>query len=363
MIGEHNGSGYPLSYLMVTTTSKISPGAKKLVLRKWLAATRDMLGIQPLFVHTDKDIGEINAAREVWPESTHRLCWWHAQKALKARLAKSDLGTNHYESQLANRYFPFIDPLFVSAGNAKAPRTVSPEQVAPEPLFLNAALRIRFVRDNEGTYTASQSQSMAVSQSQGQGGGTQGLAERGDFCENCAGGHDPHLILLCDRCNSGYHTSCLDPPLVRIPPGAWFCPQCQEGDRLLKEVGSAGYSGLSMEVGFSKKGDKRVFCPAEFRGPLLDIFNRGFNSHPSIPGTGSRSCLSAKVIYYANVKDAYDFCVKRNLREVWAYLWNSWYRPSMWKLWARSTSEDVPRLRTTMMVESQCVFHSHFEGS
>lgn len=34
-------------------------------------------------------------------------------------------------------------------------------------------------------------------------------------------------ILLCDWCDSGYHTACLRPPLMLIPDGEWFCPPCQ----------------------------------------------------------------------------------------------------------------------------------------
>lgn len=34
-------------------------------------------------------------------------------------------------------------------------------------------------------------------------------------------------ILLCDWCDSGYHTACLRPPLMIIPDGEWFCPPCQ----------------------------------------------------------------------------------------------------------------------------------------
>uniref|UniRef100_A0A3Q3DW66 Remodeling and spacing factor 1-like n=1 Tax=Hippocampus comes TaxID=109280 RepID=A0A3Q3DW66_HIPCM len=34
-------------------------------------------------------------------------------------------------------------------------------------------------------------------------------------------------ILLCDSCDSGYHTACLRPPLMIIPDGEWFCPPCQ----------------------------------------------------------------------------------------------------------------------------------------
>ncbi|KAJ7173524.1 hypothetical protein C8R46DRAFT_892769 [Mycena filopes] len=48
----------------------------------------------------------------------------------------------------------------------------------------------------------------------------------------------------------------------------------------------------------------------------------------------------------------YMFCFQRGLREVWGYFWTSWYSPKMWKLWARSTSPYLSRLRTTMNVEN-----------
>jgi hypothetical protein len=33
-------------------------------------------------------------------------------------------------------------------------------------------------------------------------------------------------MLLCDACNLGVHTYCLDPPLQEIPEGYWRCPTC-----------------------------------------------------------------------------------------------------------------------------------------
>ncbi|KAI0042580.1 hypothetical protein FA95DRAFT_1456218, partial [Auriscalpium vulgare] len=48
----------------------------------------------------------------------------------------------------------------------------------------------------------------------------------------------------------------------------------------------------------------------------------------------------------------YHFCHLRGLREVWGYLWTQWYAPNQWKLWARSTSPRISRLRTTMNVEN-----------
>ncbi|XP_048120378.1 remodeling and spacing factor 1 [Alosa alosa] len=54
-----------------------------------------------------------------------------------------------------------------------------------------------------------------------------------DPCRHCGLPNHPELILLCDLCDSGYHTACLRPPLMIIPDGEWFCPPCQH--RLLCE--------------------------------------------------------------------------------------------------------------------------------
>ncbi|TDL13629.1 hypothetical protein BD410DRAFT_735091, partial [Rickenella mellea] len=93
-----------------------------------------------------------------------------------------------------------------------------------------------------------------------------------------------------------------------------------------------------------------VFCPAPHRKPILHLFTKHFCQHPLFPdrdGTHTK-----EEIYIQAVSEMYQFCYARGLREAWAYLWNSWYQPKMWRLWARSTSEFISRLRTTMNVEN-----------
>lgn len=46
-------------------------------------------------------------------------------------------------------------------------------------------------------------------------------------CKKCGQPDHPEWILLCDKCDSGYHASCLRPTLMLIPEGDWFCPPCQ----------------------------------------------------------------------------------------------------------------------------------------
>ena len=45
-------------------------------------------------------------------------------------------------------------------------------------------------------------------------------------CEVCHGVDREHLLLLCDGCDLGYHTTCLNPMLPDVPRGQWFCPTC-----------------------------------------------------------------------------------------------------------------------------------------
>jgi ribosomal protein L37AE/L43A len=33
-------------------------------------------------------------------------------------------------------------------------------------------------------------------------------------------------MLLCDKCNEGWHMNCLNPVVRKVPKGDWFCPRC-----------------------------------------------------------------------------------------------------------------------------------------
>lgn len=45
-------------------------------------------------------------------------------------------------------------------------------------------------------------------------------------CKVCRRGTSAEALLLCDKCDGGYHMHCLDPPLSKVPEGDWFCPKC-----------------------------------------------------------------------------------------------------------------------------------------
>ncbi|KAF8209756.1 hypothetical protein K438DRAFT_1571712, partial [Mycena galopus ATCC 62051] len=103
-----------------------------------------------------------------------------------------------------------------------------------------------------------------------------------------------------------------------------------------------------MDVDEEEEG-KRTFCPEELREEIITAMVHHFNAHPLIPGFAHPS--PAGIREWA-VKQMYTFCFDNNLPEVWAYLWENWYRRGRWELWARAEHPEIPRLKTTMMVES-----------
>ncbi|XP_009597715.1 probable Histone-lysine N-methyltransferase ATXR5 [Nicotiana tomentosiformis] len=56
-----------------------------------------------------------------------------------------------------------------------------------------------------------------------------------DLCEQCGSGERPEELLLCDKCNKGFHMLCLRPIVVRVPIGPWHCPYCSgDQNRIIK---------------------------------------------------------------------------------------------------------------------------------
>ncbi|XP_045029400.1 uncharacterized protein LOC116923747 isoform X2 [Daphnia magna] len=51
-------------------------------------------------------------------------------------------------------------------------------------------------------------------------------------CHKCGQSDHPEWILLCDRCDGGWHANCVKPPLLVIPEGHWFCPPCDHATLL-----------------------------------------------------------------------------------------------------------------------------------
>ncbi|XP_021735832.1 lysine-specific demethylase 5D-like [Chenopodium quinoa] len=77
--------------------------------------------------------------------------------------------------------------------------------------------------------------------------------ERDQICEQCKSGLHGEVMLLCDRCNKGWHIYCLSPPLEAIPPGNWYCLECLNSDE--DSFGFVPGKCLSLEA-FRKVADR-----------------------------------------------------------------------------------------------------------
>ncbi|CAN8298907.1 unnamed protein product [Cochlearia groenlandica] len=47
-------------------------------------------------------------------------------------------------------------------------------------------------------------------------------------CEKCDSGDRDDELLLCDKCDKGFHMKCLRPIVVRVPIGSWVCLDCSD---------------------------------------------------------------------------------------------------------------------------------------
>ncbi|KAK8800269.1 hypothetical protein WA171_004904 [Blastocystis sp. BT1] len=51
------------------------------------------------------------------------------------------------------------------------------------------------------------------------------------LCDICGKGENEDSIIICDKCNKGFHLYCLKPILPSVPSGEWFCDACRENQK------------------------------------------------------------------------------------------------------------------------------------
>ena len=50
--------------------------------------------------------------------------------------------------------------------------------------------------------------------------------EEDTVCTVCMRTTNAEGMLLCDKCDKGWHMGCMRPPMTKIPKGDWLCPEC-----------------------------------------------------------------------------------------------------------------------------------------
>lgn len=341
VLGEFDNAGFPLSYCLLTTASSLEDRKRTRALEAWVAVLRDEYGVIPRFVHTDKDMAEIGASRRVWPEAKHQLCWWHQREALRRRL-KGNLPTSIYNAQRARREHPFIDLTFTPFGRAdpndcegRVPGEIC-EQEDSKAMPLTGtdpnSIKIRIppftsqgTHDLEGAEDSAGGLMLQVSNSL--------LGLSGSTAPLVTGDRDWVPLAVAEP-RAPTDNSKLT---IRIPP--------------LSTIRETRPIEAEPDPDEETTPGRRTFCPIEYRAAVVELMERHFCAHPLIPGY---SAPTPEGIKAWAVKQAYDFCVLHELPNLWAYLWENWYRRGRWELWARSGNpKEIPRLKTMMFVEGQ----------
>ncbi|ESQ40914.1 hypothetical protein EUTSA_v10013971mg [Eutrema salsugineum] len=76
-------------------------------------------------------------------------------------------------------------------------------------------------------------------------------------CEKCGSGERDDELLLCDKCDRGFHMKCLRPIVVRVPIGPWLCVDCSDQRPVTKETRKYRRRSCSLTV----KKRKRKLLP------------------------------------------------------------------------------------------------------
>jgi MULE transposase domain len=278
-----------VAYLFLSTAASIERDKRKRSLESFLNAIKTRYGMSPEFVHTDKDVAEINAMKSVWPDAKHQLCRWHMHRAVGDRCKKKKLATSKYDPKKANEAYRFISATW-------KPR------VKPD------------LKDDEGDGEPAE--------------------------ESTSGGVEENVGLYFTTDRSG--PNAIEP--IRLPGRNSNVINTKPTSLSIQEPAEE-QSEVEEDA-----NDARVFCPEQHRKPLHKMMEKHANAHPLIPGDYNSTAVA---IRHWAVWQAYYFCYNNGLPELWAYLWCNWYRLGRWVLWARAPCATIPVLRTTMFVEAQ----------
>lgn len=385
-MGEYDNAGFPLSYLLLSTASSIEQGKRRAALTGWAKCLRDTYGVTAKFTHVDKDMAEIGMLKDVW-DAKISLCWWHLRRAVRTRLKSSKLNTTPYDAARANAEFSFINVSFVPLGQADATEyeggipdisPVVPVSQQAQTLELANGLRITIPARQSVPSIARDGVALSNWGGETAGPGDLGGSSSVDNEVAAAASHSPsaetqenarpEAIPVGVKTRTGRVTK---PPTRNFADAAdatslaramnarvtvTAASKTTTGRKAAAKTVNASHDEAATSSNENEEGKegtnqtKRTFCPTRFRDPIINMMERHFCAHPLLPGSAHPS---AEGIKRWAVTQMYKFCVEHGLREVWAYLWENWYRRSRWELWARSVHPEIPVLKTTMILESQ----------
>ncbi|KAJ7238382.1 hypothetical protein C8J57DRAFT_1566088 [Mycena rebaudengoi] len=405
IIGEYDNTGFPLSYLLLSTASSIDQAKRRRALTAWAKCLRAIYGIHTQFTHVDKDMVEIGMLKDVW-NSKISLCWWHLRRAVRTRLATAKLPTTPYDPGRAHEEFTFIDLGFVPQGQADmgeyeggTPETITPivppsqrSHTFTAPNGLRITLPARPARASSTGNVSTESEAAALPETAPE----VAAPSRPPLVaipETLATQTDPSTqsyLFMSGDVSAEKENSVLDThgtvktragrtakftynaaaagaealelaaqktapkPRTKKAPSAPVAGTGARAETAKKTAAGTARGGdadtsESDEDGGEDTRHRHTFCPARLREPIINMMEKHYCAHPLLPGYAPPNPEGIKRWAVAQM---YKFCVEHGLREVWAYLWENWYRRSRWELWARSCHPEIPVLKTTMILES-----------
>lgn len=272
-------------------------------------------------------MAEIGCSRMV-RDAKINLCWWHLQRAVQARLAKGKLSTSPYNVNRAVKEFGFIDANFTPPGtqvNLEDCEGGSPD---------NELLPLINAEPSSSTNPPAAPPPTTLSQPLEDA--SNALWVKFSL---------PSIVSAVGRVIHGAGFKLHIAP-TRIPDIE------EEGPKPMEDK-----DNVSEEDEDDDGPSRRTFCLVVYREPIVNMMERHYCAHPSIPGYGPPDATGIKK--WA-VRQTYNFCHKNDLPEVWAYLWENWYQKGRWELWARCAHKLIPVLKTTMILESQYVSNNWY---
>jgi hypothetical protein len=105
------------------------------------------------------------------------------------------------------------------------------------------------------------------------------------------------VMILCDRCNDGYHLKCVDPCLPAQPAGAWFCPVCRAEEPKTKPQPPCAAHPMDAEIA------RRIASASAANGQLSKIW--------AVPHEGPNAAITLPIklqFYNAFVLSALLYC-------------------------------------------------------
>ncbi|KAF5361263.1 hypothetical protein D9758_010272 [Tetrapyrgos nigripes] len=297
LLGEVFGSGCPLGYLLLQSPKLGEEGVIEQYIHAFLEHFPKVYQLNPSFMLTDKNLPEINACSKAFPTAKHQLCFWHCLRAVKQQLSILRHHPKYYKvDEARNEFGDAINKDFVPVGQ------VNESDQVHFPVAADTIPRV-VVRLN-------------------------------GVLQNTAPPKPRFVIRINRQTCSVYSNS---PDTVAEVSGPINSSE-EDGEEEYTMNDSEFHKFFGDNDTDDEFGPDWMFDDSEkpSKDPQLE--------------TGQ---WTTEQIRRNAVMEMYQFCYQRGLREVWGYIWTSWYSQKMWCLWARSSlSTLLSRLRTTMNVEN-----------